>query len=513
MYLLITLFGRMTMLGVSIFFVLQFYKTKKSFVRLFEGNKPIVLGVFGGLFGVLGTILGLPYKGAIINYRDIGVIVASLYGGLPASLISSSIASTHRFFLGGPSGFACAVGTLCAGLFSTFLRKWFLRSKERIALGGFTSALAELLHLFVAYFLIIPRSLAADIVLNALAPMVVTNAFGVALILTLMKFTEQAVKNASSKVFSATLSVVEDAVKTIEEPCLGNIEKFAEKLSTILGVEKLEIDLNDRTSTAEILYPMRTSIVLKTKGQTLGKLIVYSSSELQEEQLLMLREITKFVEMVVVAAKAVKESILAREAQMRDFASKLGPHFLFNTLASIRYLIKNNSENAVKMIDEMSELLRYYFKNKESFVTLEEEIKIVEYYLSIMKLRYGTSLDYEIDVPEDLKDQLVPTMILQPIVENAVEHGIKDGEVSVKISAISKDRDLILRVSDKGPGMKLGSRKGVGMTLVETRLRNLYSNKARVEYKNRGGLIVSIILPVEEIYDKDRHIGRRAVSS
>ncbi|MGJ8454987.1 LytS/YhcK type 5TM receptor domain-containing protein [Pseudothermotoga sp. U03pept] len=512
MYLLITLFGRMTILGVTIFFALQFYKTKKSFVKLFEGNKPIVLGVFGGLFGVLGTILGLPYKGAIINYRDIGVIVASLYGGLPASLLSSSIASSHRFFLGGPSGFACAVGTLCAGLFSTSLRGWYLRSKEKVILGSLISAFSELVHLFVAYFLIIPRSLAADIVLNALAPMVITNAFGVALILALTKFTEQAVKDASSKVFSTTLAVAEDAVKTIEEPSTANIQRFAEKLSTILGVEKLIIDFDERTSRQESNCPVRACIALKSRGRTIGRLMVLNNTELQEEQTLMLREIAKFIEMVVVAARAVKESILAREAQMRDFASKLGPHFLFNTLASIRYLIRNDDENAVKMVDELSELLRYYFKNKESLVTLSEELRMIEYYLSIMKLRYGDSLVYEIDIPEDLKDQQVPTMILQPIVENAVEYGARDGKISVKVKVSSKDSELILRVSDKGMGMK-SAQKGIGMTLVEARLRNLYGDRARVEYKNKDGLTVTITIPMEGAHDKSRYIRRRAISS
>lgn len=506
---MIGLFSRMTVLGMIMFLALQFYKTKKSFARLFEGDRRIFLGIFGGIFGILGTILGLGYKGAIINYRDMGVIVASLYGGLPASLISSSIASIHRFFLGGPSGFACAVGTTCAGLLATSLRGWFSRSERKVLLGGFISILSELLHLSVAYFLIVPRSLAADIVLNALAPMVVTNAFGVALILALMRFTEQAIKDASTKVFTATLSLVEDAIRTVEEPSAENLQRFGERLSTILGVEKVVIDMDDKCSREKRDPSVRACLALKVRDRTVGRLIVLNSGELREEQALMLSEIGKFVEMVVVAAKAVKESILAREALMRDFSSKLGPHFLFNTLASIRYLIRAEPENAVKMVDELSELLRYYFRNRESFVTLEEELRMIEYYLSIMKRRHGDSLHYKIDVPEILKDQPVPPMILQPIVENALEHGLRDGKIFVSISANSKDQQLILRVRDRGPGMKSTSRKGTGMTLVETRLRNLYGEKAQVEYKNRGGLIVTISGPLGWNYDKSCYSGRR----
>lgn len=508
MYLIVTLFSRMTLLGVVIFFFLQFYRTKKSFIKLFESGKPLVWGIFGGTFGVVGTMLGLPYKGAIINYRDMGVIVASLYGGLPATLLSCSIASTHRFLLGGPSGLACAMGTLCAGIFSSFFRKQFVRSSEKVIFGFFLSAVSELIRLFVAYLIITPRSLAADIVSNALFPMVITNAFGVSLILALTKYTENAVKITTSQVFTITLGTVEDAIKFVEDPKSENLAKFAQKMSHVLNVDKILIDLDGYLPTNENCNMVRICMPLKSKGSIIGNLIVINNTELQEEQILMIKESAKFVEMVVLAAKAVKEAILAREAQMRDFMSKLGPHFLFNTLASIRYLVKVDENKAIKMIDELSELLRYYFEKKGPFVALEEEISIIKYYLSIMKLRFGESLSYEVDIPENLRNHLIPPMILQPIVENAIEHGEKDGKIAVKIKVIQKDQNLLIRVCDKGNGMRPGSEKGVGMTLIETRLKNIYSDRARIEYKNKNGLNVIISIPMEEFHDKSSCLGR-----
>lgn len=509
MYLVITLFSRMTLLGVIIFFFLQFYRTKKSFIKLFEGNKPLTLGFFGGIFGIIGTILGLPYKGAIINYRDMGVIVASLYGGLPATLLSCSIASTHRLLLGGPSGLACSIGTLCAGVFSSFFRKSFMRSNEKVIFGCLLSAVSELVHLFIAYLIITPRSLAADIVSNALMPMVITNAFGVALILALTRYTEQAIKIVSSQVFAATLGIVEDAIRVVEDPKSENLVRFAHKISLVLDVDEVVIDLNGFPKTNESNIT-KICVPLMARNGTVGNLIVINNAGFQEEQIMMIKEIAKFVEMVMLAAKAVKEAILAREAQMRDFMSKLGPHFLFNTLASIRYLVKTDQNSAVKMIDELSELLRYYFKKKEPLVTLDEEIRIIEYYLSIMKLRYGEALIYQINVPESLKYHYIPPMILQPIVENAIEHGEKDGRVIVKIEATQKDEKLILKVCDKGNGMKSDSKKGVGMMLVETRLKNIYSDRAKIEYKSKNGLNVIISIPMEGIHDKGSCFRRRA---
>ncbi len=508
MYLVVTLFSRMTLLGVIIFFSLQFYRTKKSFVKLFESGKPLILGVFGGVFGVIGTILGLPYKGAIINYRDMGVIIASLYGGLPAALLSGSIASTHRFLLGGPSGLACAVGTLSAGVFSSFFRKQFVKSKKKVALGCLLSAVSELIHLLIAYLIITPRSLAADIVSNAILPMVITNASGVALILALTRYTEDEIKATASRVFKVTLGTVEEAIKFVEDPKQENLMNFANKISRVLDVDQVLINLDKDSLLDENYDVKKVHVPLKSKDGTMGDLIVISSMELEKEQILMVREVAKFVEIVVLAARAVKEAILAREAQMRDFTSKLGPHFLFNTLASIRYLVKTDEDKAIRMIDELSELLRYYFEEKEPFVALEEEMGMIKYYLSIMKLRYGEALNYEIDVPENLKHCFIPPMILQPIVENAIEHGEKNGMITVKIKAIQRDRYLFVRISDEGRGMKPGSKKGVGMTLIETRLKNIYSNRARIEYKNENGLSVTIGMPLEESYDKSSCFGR-----
>lgn len=508
MYLVITLLSRMTLLGVVIFFSLQSYKTKESFAKLFVSGKPLILGIFGGAFGIVGTILGLPYKGAIINYRDMGVIIASLYGGLPAALLSSSIASTHRFLLGGPSGLACAFGTLSAGIFSSFFRKQFERSKNKVVFGCLLSAISELLHLFVAYLIITPRSLAADIVSNALFPMVITNAFGVALILALTIYTEDAVRATTSQLFKVTLGTVEEGIKFVEDPKPDNLVKFAQKISHVLDVDKVLISLDRESQVDEDYSKTKVCVPLKSKDGIIGNLIVINSTELQKEQVLMIREIAKFVEIIALAAKAVKEAILAREAQMRDFMSKLGPHFLFNTLASIRYLVATDEDKAIEMIDELSQLLRYYFEKKGPFVALEEEMSMIEYYLSIMKLRFGESLNYEIDVPENLKQCLIPPMILQPIVENAIEHGEKDGTIAVRIKASQKDQYLSIIISDEGRGMKPGSRKGVGMMLVETRLKNIYSDRAKIEYKNKNGLTVTISIPMEESYDKRSCLGR-----
>ncbi|KUK21628.1 MAG: two-component system, LytTR family, sensor kinase [Pseudothermotoga sp.] len=512
MFLAITLLSRVALLGLIVFVVIQSYSARISLAKIFNTKKPYILGLIGGIFGVAGNFLGLPYKGAIINFRDMGIIVTALYGGFPAALIGSTIASIHRYLLGGPAAFACALGTIGAGLFSSVFRKRFFHSKNKILAGSVVAIFAELIHLSIAYFFIYPPELAADIVFNALIPMTVSNFLGVGLTLTLVKQSELYVKNFSSQIFSITLRVFESAVRLLENPNMENLNLFSKDLAKILNVDKLTIKLEDEFKPERKKGECRLFIPLISRGKIIGRIVVENRDGFDEDQIFMIKQISKFVEIVVIGATAVREAILAREAMMRDFMSKLGPHFIFNTLASIRYLTVNNANDAVKMIDNLSELLRYYFKNQKAFVSLDEEIKIIECYLSIMKARYGDILSYHINVTGDFRNHPVPPMILQPVIENAVEHGEKNGKIYVKIEAEKYGDCMILKVSDSGKGLSRGFKKGVGMKLLETRLENIYSKKASVKYVNDNGLTVLIKIPLEcesvNMYDKSGYSGR-----
>ncbi len=201
-----------------------------------------------------------------------------------------------------------------------------------------------------------------------------------------------------------------------------------------------------------------------------------------------------------------KEKELAN-ARLNALMTQLRPHFLFNTLNSISSLIDIDKPAAQKMISRFGELLRGVLEKEEKqFVSLEEEISFLENYLSIEMERFRDrlSVSYQID-PKSLKD-LVPTLILQPLVENAIKHGIASKVHNGKIEISSKilngaqypSPQLELSVSDNGAGLKDEHSFGIGLKNVTNRLSQLYGNDGefKIENNDKQGCTASIRLPI-----------------
>jgi sensor histidine kinase YesM len=210
------------------------------------------------------------------------------------------------------------------------------------------------------------------------------------------------------------------------------------------------------------------------------------------------------------AQLAIEQQRLA-EAQQSEIAAQLAmlqaqiePHFLFNTLANVRSLIGRDAALAQTMLDHLNDYLRASLsRTRKRQVTLAEEIDLVSALLAISKIRLGGRLSYHIDVPAALQAALLPPLLLQPLVENALEHGIEPavegGEV--RIVADEFERKLRLRVYDTGLGLQSIGIEGVGLPNVRKRLENLYSKEGRLAlYPNDPcGVIAELILPLNKI--------------
>ena len=191
-------------------------------------------------------------------------------------------------------------------------------------------------------------------------------------------------------------------------------------------------------------------------------------------------------------------------AQLHALRQQIEPHFLFNTLNSVAGLVREGrTDAAVSMIAELSELLRRMLDDSvRQQVPLREEMDFAEKYLSIQKLRFTDRLRIEMDVPGELYLAQVPSLILQPMVENAIKHGIakrvKGG--TIRIAASRCDGTLTLSVSDDGPGLPAtweATRTGIGISNVRSRLQTLYGSAFDINIRNQssGGVEVSVALP------------------
>jgi two-component system, LytTR family, sensor kinase len=192
----------------------------------------------------------------------------------------------------------------------------------------------------------------------------------------------------------------------------------------------------------------------------------------------------------------------ATRLALENLRAQLQPHFLFNTLQSISTLIYRDQPAADRMLTQLSDLLRLSLRNTGvQEVPLSEELGFLERYLAIMRVRFGDRLVIAVDTPPDVLDALVPSLVLQPIVENAIEHGMADrpdiGHVTVRVTRDGPS--LRLEVSDDGPGLAAASPRegnGIGLANTRERLARLYGPAGRVETVSENGLTVRLTIPL-----------------
>jgi signal transduction histidine kinase len=207
--------------------------------------------------------------------------------------------------------------------------------------------------------------------------------------------------------------------------------------------------------------------------------------------------------------KTLRESQLQTllERSRRDLLRmQLHPHFLFNTLHAISALMDRDTHAARRMITRLSDLLRLSLENDAAHeVTLEEEVEFLDKYLEIQKIRFGDRLTVRYDVDPSARTLLVPRLLLQPLAENAITHGLSklEGPGTLSVEARRDDGRLIIRVLDDGPGIPAGGpkRQGVGLGNTRERLEQLYGADQRLVLENRpeGGAEVRVEIPASTV--------------
>jgi sensor histidine kinase YesM len=197
---------------------------------------------------------------------------------------------------------------------------------------------------------------------------------------------------------------------------------------------------------------------------------------------------------------------LAAQAELKALKAQINPHFLFNTLNTIAALTHTNPQKAEETIEKLAEMFRYALMSSErGKVSLREELSFTNRYLEIEKVRFDESLRIRQEIESDVDDVLVPPLVLQPLVENAIRHGRgQDGSVDLMIRMTMKEGELAISIADQGPGMEIDFRsmkdKGVGLRNVDERLRKTYGESYGLEIGSNvpHGAIITFRIPLEQ---------------
>jgi sensor histidine kinase YesM len=200
-------------------------------------------------------------------------------------------------------------------------------------------------------------------------------------------------------------------------------------------------------------------------------------------------------------------------AQVKQLEAQFNPHFLFNTLDNIRFMSKIDPEASDKMIIALSTLLRYSISDAEEEIQVEEDMRYTESYLTILKIRFNRRFTYDIDIEEKVKKYLIPKLMMQTLIENAVKYGYAEGDVlHVTIKGFEKDGNLIFICRDSGGGIKEDMLKQIRENLLlpvnRTNHHGIYNIHRRIQLMYHGdygvtlesklgeGTVVTLTLPV-----------------
>lgn len=191
--------------------------------------------------------------------------------------------------------------------------------------------------------------------------------------------------------------------------------------------------------------------------------------------------------------KSLKYLASSREFELNNLKSQLNPHFMFNSMNSIRALIDEDPFKAKEAVTKLSGILRNaLIMNKNREIFLKEEIQLVEDYLSLEKIRYEDRLNYELIISEDVKNIKIPPFIIQSQVENAIKHGIAKlpGKGLIKIEAFKLSQVLKLKISNSGKLINATPETGVGFKNSMQRLEILYGSAGKIFISELNNLVV-----------------------
>jgi two-component system LytT family sensor kinase len=257
--------------------------------------------------------------------------------------------------------------------------------------------------------------------------------------------------------------------------------------------------------------PLRAAVLapLFVQGRRAGTLIAFygSSRQIRRHEVRVVQEAATLVSaQVELSVLDEQEERLAR-AELRSLRAQISPHFIYNALAAIAGEIHARPDDARELLTEFAEFTRYLFREQRSYVALADELDHVERYLRLEQARFRDRLQVHVDVAPGARGVVVPSLSIQPLVENAVRHGAEthDGAVRILIEALDVGADVEVRVIDDGPGIEpdrvagllAGAGGGIGLANVDRRLRATFGEDRglRITTELGAGTTVAMLVP------------------
>lgn len=548
---------------IAVAFILtrfQFFKNMFAFNQL-DNKQHITAMIFFGFFGIIGTYLGVSLhtesfqfnnvrvslleEEAIANMRVIGVVVAGLLGGYRVGLGAGLIAGVHRMTLGGFTAFSCGISAIIAAIFAgAFYRK----DKHIKPFQAFLiCASAEAIQMIIIVVFSKPFEHAFALVEVIGIPMILANGVGGALFILIVQNVMAEQEKIVAQQAQKMLRIAEQTQRYLQTG-MNNITAYA--VSKILYRE-LKPRAVAITNTTEILShigigddhhkegtpilteetkkviqngkivivpqgdlhcnqkecPLGAALIapLMQSGKPIGTLKLYYQTDksITTSTIELITGLCSLLSNQLELAETERAFQLAKDAEIKALQAQINPHFLFNALNIIMSLIRTKPEQARQLLRSLSFFLRQNVTGTtEQLVTLERELSYVKAYLEIIEARFVDRLTIIYEIDESLLYEMIPPFTLQPIVENAIQHGINDKKekCSVKICIRQIERnEYEIQVEDNGVGIAPQRKELIGKQEVTSKTgtgMGLYNVNRRLvmTFGGESGLNVNSVL-------------------
>ena len=537
--------------AIIAFFFIKIDKANIIIKSKAKSKKDIVaLSFFFSLLSISGTYIGLNFNGAILNTRNMGVVAGGLLGGPYVAALTGLVAGIHRAIvnLGRETAIPCAIATIIGGFLTAYVSR-FAKNKDRMFFAFLLAFVVE--NLSMALILLIQKDkiLAQSIVKNFYIPMVFMNSVGAAVLILLV---EDIIQKSELIAGNQAKLALEIANKTL--PYFRNTENLNEVCKIIanslgaratvitdtkeiiagFSTDKSVINRSNIRSnnTREVLKTGEVMLVikddedeiiedffyisphiksciilpLKEKNDVSGTLKIFfdTAEKITEKNRYLMIGLSHLISTQMEISKVENLISLLKYSELKALQSQINPHFLFNVLNTMTSLIRTNPEKAREVTIDLSNYLRYNLDNNLKSVELIKELNQIDTYIKIEKARFGEKLNIIYDVDESLYNFQIPSLIIQPLVENSIKHGIlkKRDNGFVKIIVKRIDKDIEVAIEDDGVGIEQAVidnldkkiEENIGLKNVHQRLKLLYGEGLNITKLEQGTRIKFKIL-------------------
>ncbi|MCY6354571.1 sensor histidine kinase [Clostridium sp. ZS2-4] len=538
-----------------ILFIAFIITQSRSFKKIIQKDRfgrgeLIVLSIIFGCFGILGTYIGTEINGAIANTRMIGVMAGGILCGPFVGSVAGVIAGVHRFIIGfgGITTLPCSIVTIISGIVSGILYRKS-NNKNKWIYGLLGGVLMQSLEMLLILIMAKPFPTAVKIVKNIYIPMGFTNAMGISILILLIQNIFEEKEQIAAKQAQIALEIANKTLPYFRDISNDSFGKICEIIKESINADAVSItdrkyvlahvglgsehhvegekiltgstekvikngDILELTNADEIncpheKCPLKSAIItpLKDGEEIIGSLKIYYGNEeaISFRNRNLAVGLSQIISTQLEISKLGKLKEMANKAEIKALQAQINPHFLFNTLNTINSFVRINPNKARELIINLSTYLRYNLETGDKPVDIYKEIEQVKAYIEVEKARFGDKLNviYDIDNNLDIK---IPSLIIQPIVENSVKHGILQGDKKGTVKIIIKEiesKKVKIVIEDDGIGIPQeiidkvyeGSMKEnkIGISNVNDRLQHIYGRGLKIERLNKGTKTTFII--------------------